>query len=201
MAESDAQEPAVRASDADRADAVERLAAAHVEGRIDLAELEHRVASAQSASTIGELVHLTEDIGVGLSEWPRRKRSLVIASRLQRSGLWALPARLHLFSIGGTIDLDLASAVRQRESEIRISNWFGTAIIRIPDDTFVELSKSHLPGTCDVTSRPTARTLPYRLRITARGAFGTLTVLPSSEQVALTPGRPEMPERSRHSQT
>jgi Domain of unknown function (DUF1707) len=190
VAESDSQELAVRASDADRAAAVERLAAAHVEGRIDLAELEQRVELAQSASTIGELAHLTEDIDVVLSERPRRKRNLVIASRLQRSGLWALPARLHLFSIGGTIDLDLASAVRQRESEIRISNWFGTATIRVPDDTFVELSKGHLPSTCDVTSRPTTRTLPYRLRIRARGALGTLTVLPSSEQVALTPGQP-----------
>jgi hypothetical protein len=159
VAESYSQELAVRSSDADRAAAVERLAAAHVEGRIDLAELEQRVALAESASTIGQLAHLTEDIDVGLSERPRTERSVVIASRLQQSGLWALPARLHLFSIGGTIDLDLASAVRQRESEIRISNWFGTAIIRVPDDTFVEFSKSRLPSTSRPYERQGTRTI------------------------------------------
>jgi len=54
--------PALRASDADREAAVEKLRAAALEGRLDHDELEHRLAAAYSARTYAELSELTGDI-------------------------------------------------------------------------------------------------------------------------------------------
>jgi hypothetical protein len=55
-------EPDLRASDADREAAVERLRTAALEGRLDADELESRLALAYGARTCSELVSLTADI-------------------------------------------------------------------------------------------------------------------------------------------
>jgi hypothetical protein len=55
-------EPDLRASDADREAAVERLRAAALDGRLDGDELEERLARAYSARWRGELARLTEDV-------------------------------------------------------------------------------------------------------------------------------------------
>jgi Domain of unknown function (DUF1707)/Domain of unknown function (DUF4190) len=55
-------EPDLRASDADREAAVERLRAAALDGRLDGDELEERLAQAYAARWCGELVRLTEDV-------------------------------------------------------------------------------------------------------------------------------------------
>ena len=55
-------EPDLRASDADREAAVERLRAAALDGRLDGDELEERLAQAYSARWSSELARLTEDV-------------------------------------------------------------------------------------------------------------------------------------------
>ena len=59
---SESGKPALRASDADREAAVEKLRAAALEGRLDNDELEHRLEAAYSARTYAELAELTGDI-------------------------------------------------------------------------------------------------------------------------------------------
>jgi Domain of unknown function (DUF1707)/Domain of unknown function (DUF4190) len=59
---SDPAKPALRASDADREDAVERLRAAALEGRLDDDELESRLEAAYGARTCAELSALTADV-------------------------------------------------------------------------------------------------------------------------------------------
>jgi len=54
--------PDLRASDADREAAVERLRTAAVEGRLDADELEGRLATAYRARTCAELTTLTADV-------------------------------------------------------------------------------------------------------------------------------------------
>jgi len=56
------EKPDLRASDADREAAVERLRTASLEGRLDADELEARLASAYGARTCAELAGLTADI-------------------------------------------------------------------------------------------------------------------------------------------
>ena len=55
-------QPDLRASDADREAAVERLRVAALEGRLDADELESRLAEAYGARTCSELATLTADI-------------------------------------------------------------------------------------------------------------------------------------------
>jgi hypothetical protein len=55
----------VRAGNADRERVVAQLNAAFAEGRLDVGELDERVAAAYAAKTLGELVPLTADLPVG----------------------------------------------------------------------------------------------------------------------------------------
>jgi hypothetical protein len=55
-------EPDLRASDADREAAVERLRAAALDGRLDGDELEERLAQAYGATWCSELARLTDDV-------------------------------------------------------------------------------------------------------------------------------------------
>jgi hypothetical protein len=55
----------IRAGNADRERVVAQLNAAFAEGRLDVAELDERVAAAYAAKTLGELVPLTADLPVG----------------------------------------------------------------------------------------------------------------------------------------
>ena len=58
----DAQPPDLRASDADRDAAVERLRVAALEGRLDPVELEERMTAAYAARHCTELARLTADV-------------------------------------------------------------------------------------------------------------------------------------------
>jgi hypothetical protein len=55
----------LRAGNADRERVVAQLNQAFSEGRLDVAELDERVATAYAAKTLGELVPLTADLPVG----------------------------------------------------------------------------------------------------------------------------------------
>jgi len=55
----------IRAGNADRERVVAQLNAAFSEGRLDVAELDERVAAAYAAKTLGELVPLTADLPAG----------------------------------------------------------------------------------------------------------------------------------------
>ena len=59
---SELEQPAMRAGHADREQVVARLNTAFAEGRLDVGELEERVAAAYAARTLGELVPLTADL-------------------------------------------------------------------------------------------------------------------------------------------
>jgi uncharacterized protein DUF1707 len=63
---------AIRASDADRERVVEILRRGHVDGRLTLAELEERSATAYAARTWDDLVPLTADLPEHPGERPER---------------------------------------------------------------------------------------------------------------------------------
>jgi DUF1707 SHOCT-like domain len=65
----------LRAGNADRERVVAQLNAAFAEGRLDVAELDERVAAAYAAKTLGELVPLTADLPVGQQKAPARREN------------------------------------------------------------------------------------------------------------------------------
>jgi hypothetical protein len=56
------QDPSVRASDADRQAAADRLQEAHAEGRLTLEEFEERIERTLAAKTLGDLDVVTRDL-------------------------------------------------------------------------------------------------------------------------------------------
>ncbi|MCA1188383.1 MULTISPECIES: DUF1707 domain-containing protein [unclassified Saccharopolyspora] len=97
----DAEQPAVRASDADREQVAERLRTAFDEGRLGLAEYDERVRDAYAAVTRADLVPLTADLPAAAeAAAPPAKRSR--APRLRKEwrdwaqtgfllvGIWAV---------------------------------------------------------------------------------------------------------------
>ena len=63
---------AMRAGNADRERVVAQLNSAFAEGRLDVGELDERVAAAYRAKTLGELRPLTADLPEGRSPAPRQ---------------------------------------------------------------------------------------------------------------------------------
>ena len=65
------REDSLRAGNADREQVVAQLNKAFAEGRLDVRELDERVAAAYAAKTMGELAPLTADLPSGRSLAPR----------------------------------------------------------------------------------------------------------------------------------
>jgi uncharacterized membrane protein YccC len=85
----------MRAGNADRERVVAQLNAAFAEGRLDVAELDERVAAAYAAKTLGELVPLTADLPAGQKEPrsrpapPARREDSAPARREGAGNRWA----------------------------------------------------------------------------------------------------------------
>ena len=174
-----AQPPAIRASDAEREEAVQLLTQAAVQGRLTLEEFSDRVELAQTAGTDRELAALGADLPAGRTEAVEPSdRHLALCSRLVRSGLWDIPERSSYRCLFGTVNLDLRQArLLGRETEIEIYNLFGTVTLVVPDGIRVSVSGGgafasqviQSPNVPPVADAPT-------LRIRARGPGGTLYV-------------------------
>ncbi len=174
--------PAIRASDAEREQAIALLRDAVVAGRLTLEEFGERVSRAQTARTDRELAPLTADLPArpahaAPASTPVRYRATF--SRLVRSGGWELPARSAWRCLFGTVELDLR-AVRLPGPDVELSvfNLFGTVRIRVPPGVAVEVDGGG-PLASQVVEPPPwpAPEQAPRLRIHLSGPGGTLYVL------------------------
>jgi hypothetical protein len=88
--------PELRAGDADRQAAADRLRAAHDEGRLDLAEYDRRLADAYSAVTYADLDRLFTDLPVRPSSPAHPVASAAGVARAAGTSVARRPARLPL---------------------------------------------------------------------------------------------------------
>jgi len=121
----------LRASNADRERVAAALHEAATEGRIDLNELDARLAQVYGARTYAELVPLTRDLPAPRAEFtpapftsappapapqaypassmamPASSWAIAVMSGFKRAGMWTVPARFNCFAFwgGGTVDL------------------------------------------------------------------------------------------------
>ena len=115
----------LRISDEDRHKVAEVLRKAAGEGRIDLDELDERLEMTYAAKTYGDLVPITADLpvaGVGPQAVtpPRPQAPVVPATRhdssfsimgdCTRRGVWQVPAKHNVFTMMGSVNLDLREA-------------------------------------------------------------------------------------------
>jgi hypothetical protein len=179
----EAEPPAILAGDRDRDGSIELLSGAVAEGRLTLEEFSDRVGLAQTARTQSELAVLTRDLPAAAPATdpvpvPDAARHLAFCSALVRRGPWELPARSSFRCIFGTVVLDLSQArLSGSELELEVYNLFGTVTVIVPEEIQVSVTGGGLFASqvIKTAAGPSVAGAP-RLRISARGPGGTLTV-------------------------
>ncbi|MGN6332274.1 MAG: DUF1707 SHOCT-like domain-containing protein [Motilibacteraceae bacterium] len=181
----------LRCGHEDRDAVAERLRVAAGDGRIDLDELDNRLAQAYAARSYADLDRLVTDLpGAGLvrpaasdvaapgapSPSPARVRA-VFTTRVHR-GAWVVPERLEARVRGGKIVLDLVDAVvPHRTVTVDVRAFAGTVVVVVPEGWSVSTEgASVLLGSLKVRTRPAATGAPDRLVLTGRVLLGDLVV-------------------------
>jgi uncharacterized protein DUF1707/cell wall-active antibiotic response 4TMS protein YvqF len=133
----------LRASDADREQTLEALAAASAEGRLSLEEYSQRSDAALVARTLGELTGLTTDLPAA----PRSDLAPVpveitaVLGNESRKGPWVVPEHITVRSVLGDCHLEMQQAViRQHVTTIDATVRFGSMTIFVPDGIDVRMN-------------------------------------------------------------
>ncbi|WP_370616915.1 DUF1707 SHOCT-like domain-containing protein [Mumia qirimensis] len=135
----------MRAGDPDREHTADILRRAAGEGRIDIEELEERLERAYRAKTYRELDTLVADLPDGSTLSPTTAARLPAASRsealqlkatmsdVERSGAWAVPARIHVSPAMGNVKLDFRNAdCPHRMVEVEVKGGTGNVVLILP---------------------------------------------------------------------
>jgi hypothetical protein len=169
---------ALRASDAEREQAVVRLREATVEGRLTLDELSQRLDVAYAAKTNEELERLTSDLPatmqLGVPQRRSRRFTVAIFGGSDREGRWRVARRHWVVSLFGGSDLDLREAsLEASEGTIYVLDLFGGTDLYVPEGIEVDFSGFGVFGGADEHGRD----LPARpgaplLHVKALALFG-----------------------------
>jgi hypothetical protein len=148
-------EPAVRASDAEREQTVAQLRDAPAEGRLTLDEFSQRVETAYAAKTHDALESLTADLPAPTAAAPAsrtRPRSFTVSifGGIDRKGRWRVARRHWVVSMFGGSDLDLREAsLEGGEATISIVDVFGGTDVYVPDGIDVDFNGFGIFGGAD----------------------------------------------------
>ena len=132
-----------RASDVDRDQTVEALAAASAEGRLTLEEYSQRSEAALVARTRGELISLTADLPAPppTDGAPVPVEITAVLGNESRKGPWVVPPHLVVRSVLGDCHLEMHQAIiGQHVTTIDATVRFGTMTIFVPDGIDVRLT-------------------------------------------------------------
>ena len=144
------QLPVIRASDAEREQAVVRLRDASVEGRLTLEEFTERMATAYDARTNAELEQLVRDLPAHDSRErraPARRWIVSVMGNASRRGRWRVGKRTFVISAMGNATIDLRDAILAGpEVSIHVLCSMGNMTIIVPEGVDVELSAIPLMG-------------------------------------------------------
>ncbi|GAA3461259.1 DUF1707 domain-containing protein [Saccharothrix longispora] len=168
----------MRASDADREKVARVLQQAHGEGRLDLVELDERLAAVYASKTYGDLVPLTADLGVAtptvlpaplqqnlpssrIGGTPGSATSFAFWSGVERRGEWVVPATHNAVAIMGGVQLDLTRArFAQQETTINAYALMGGIEIIVPPDVTVRVDGIGFMGAFEDSTHKGEPTIP-----------------------------------------
>jgi uncharacterized protein DUF1707 len=176
--------PAMRASDAEREQAVALLRAHAVDGRLTLEEFAERIDKAYEARTRDELDELRRDLpetpapGAAVTKRKATRRLVAVLSGLDRRGRWRLGSDTLAVAFLGGIDLDLRDAeIEAAESQLTLYTLLGGADIKVPEGVDLEVGGFSLLGGKDVRggTRPLGPGAP-KLTIRAFTFLGGVSV-------------------------
>jgi hypothetical protein len=143
----------VRASDAEREQAVDRLKDAAAEGRLTLEELADRTGAAYAATERGELERVVADLPAAPARRPsappaKTRRTFVgIMGGDTIRGPIRVADRVTVVNVMGGVDLDLSGAtIEGGELTVRVFSLMGGSTIRVPPGVHVDRSGFSLMG-------------------------------------------------------
>jgi hypothetical protein len=145
-------QPALRASDAEREHTVELLRRHSIDGRLTLEEFAQRMSTAYEARTREELDELVRDLPVDLPTTPTPRRRptrwvVAVMGGANRTGRLRVGKRTTMVSVMGGVNLDLRQAeLAQPEVTITILSLMGGANVIVPEGVDVELSGLAIMG-------------------------------------------------------
>lgn len=171
--------PTIKASDAEREQAVVRLREATVEGRLTLDEFSQRMEVAYAAKTHDELERVTSDLPAQAPPAPGTRRrasrfTVSIFSGFDRKGRWHVARKHWVFSIFGGSDLDFRDAsLEGGDATVYVVDIFGGTDLYVPEGIEVDFHGFGLFGGADEHGRePPPRPGAPVLRVVAFGVFG-----------------------------
>ena len=139
-------EPAVRASDADRERTVVLLRDHSTQGRLTLEEFSERMEHAYAARTLDELESLTDDLPTSEPATtaverrrPTRRFTVVVFGDVERTGRWRLGRHLVWITFGNA-DIDLRQAEVAGKASITAFVLFGNVDVYVPEEVAVDLT-------------------------------------------------------------
>jgi hypothetical protein len=135
----------LRASDADREQALAELREHVVAGRLTLEEFCERVDAALRARVAGELAHLRNDLPDALMKSPGSRRrparfSAALLGRVVRRGRFRLRRWSVAASVFGDLDFDLRDAtVDEERAAVTVLAVFGNVDLYVPEGVNVDV--------------------------------------------------------------
>ncbi|MGI5154244.1 DUF1707 SHOCT-like domain-containing protein [Microbispora sp. CA-102843] len=173
-------DPAQRASDADRDQVAAVLGEALATGRLTSVEHADRLDATYSAVTIGDLVPLTRDLP-DVSHPPaalstERHRVSAVFSKIIRRGRWIAGRHTELSSVFGALIVDLSDAVLPgREVTLELNSFCGKLIVTVPANARVVDEGSAVFSKRSVTGGNGDGDGPL-IRVTGNARFGKIVV-------------------------
>ena len=175
------RQPTLRVGDIERARTITDLQQAGLEGRLEPAELDERIARAQAARTETELAALLTDLPATTTPAPpeRTVELRTGTGSIKRRGAWSVPRQLRVVTGTGGVRLDFTEAdipYQQIDIELRV----GTGSIRLvlPPGATANIDEVHT-GTGSVRSRVPGRASEAgpHFRVSGGTATGSVRVL------------------------
>jgi hypothetical protein len=176
------EQPAVRASDADRERAVVLLREHAVDGRLTLEEFTERMSSAYTARTSDELDALLSDLPAGGPGPASRRRAtrfvLSVLGSTARDGRIRVRRGIWCFTLFGNIDVDLRQATLERDVVTIVAvGLFGAIDVYVPEGVEMDLHGLALGGHKRARGNdPPPRPGAPLVRVTAISVFAGIDV-------------------------
>ena len=162
----------LRASDADRDRIADMLRDALAEGRLTAEEHAERVEGVLATKTVGELDRFVQDLPAAhegratpaYTSAPNRPTAgaipaeadenvVAVFSAAMRKGRWRAGRRIHVYSIFGSVEIDLSEAIFEyQQVVIKAISVFGNVEITVPENVSLRGSGGGVLGNFEVTT-------------------------------------------------
>jgi hypothetical protein len=173
----------LRVSDAEREEAVERLARHAAAGRLSTDELEERSAAALTAATAGDLAALEADLPaeppapVAPARVEAPTEFSAVLGTTKQTAPWRVAGPLRTRAVLGDCIVDLRAAeLPGGPIEVRARTFLGEITVLVPEGTTVELTGKTIMGERTVDVPGAGTTGGTVLRLDATAILGTVKV-------------------------